>query len=395
MNTTPGRHAAGVRRRLADELESAGALHNARWRQAIETVPREMFLGERVYRRVDTSTATLWEPITPATTGPEEWLNLAYQDTTWVTQFDAREHLPGGTIQGTPTSSSTLPSLVVRMLEDLDVRDGHNVLEIGTGTGYSTALLCARLGADKVTSIEVDEAVATRARSALYATGYTPYLITGDGLAGHPARAPYDRTIATCSVRIIPPAWIAQTAPGGIVLVPVSGWMSGNGLARLQVTSPGHAEGHFLPGYVQFMPARTHAAPPLTPHFPQPDGVTRSTELGADILNDWMGRFLAQLAAPTAQHTRLLGDDSAPSTDVLIDQTSGSVAWLTRTGAGWTVRQTGPVRLWDAVETTIATWRAAGFPPQHEFHVAITPDIQQITLTTGADHAIWRLPTSP
>ena len=89
-----------------------------------------------------------------------------------------------------PTSSSTAPVTVVGMIEALDLGNGDPVLEIGTGTGYSTALMCHRLGEDDVTTVEVDPGVARRADAALEAAGYSTWTVTGDGLLGHPYRAP-------------------------------------------------------------------------------------------------------------------------------------------------------------------------------------------------------------
>lgn len=136
------------------------------------------------------------------------------------------------------------------------------MLEVGTGTGYSTALICHRLGAGAVTSIEYDADVPGRAGTALTLAGYRPALVEGDGLNGHPCNAPYDRLIATCAVRTIPLAW-EQIRPGGTITTPMLGWTGGAAFAHLRVAQDGTASGRFLPDTVFFMPARPHAAPPL------------------------------------------------------------------------------------------------------------------------------------
>jgi methyltransferase of ATP-grasp peptide maturase system len=397
VSATSGARAGELRRRLADRLEAKGDLRSPQWRRAVERVPREAFLGGRVYRQVDGHGPTLWEPMTPADVGEAEWLELAYENTSWVTQLDGQDQAAGqsaaGAVQGAPTSSSTLPGLVVRMLEDLGVGDGQKVLEIGTGSGYSTALLCQRLGDDRVASIEVDPGVAARAR--LAAAGHAPTLICGDGLTGHAAGGPYDRIIATCSVRAVPAAWLAQTRPGGRVLTTLSGWLSGSGLVALQVAGNGCARGCFLPGTVSFMPARAHAAPPLT-DFPACEGEARPARFGPEILVDWMGRFLAQLAAPNAQNVQIYDADGEPPAELLVDQSGGSYAWLVAgPGGGWRAVQGGPARLWDQIEQTIASWHDAGEPAQHAFAVTITPAGQTVRLHTPDGLLTWPLPTLP
>jgi len=99
-----------------------------------------------------------------------------------------------------------MPSLMVRMLELLEMTDTSRVLEIGTATGYNAALLCHRLGATQVAGIELHPELAAEAAERLGALGYRPTLATGDGAAGIPHRAPFDRIIATCAVPEIPAA---------------------------------------------------------------------------------------------------------------------------------------------------------------------------------------------
>ncbi|WP_067171255.1 ATP-grasp peptide maturase system methyltransferase [Microtetraspora niveoalba] len=389
MNVRNDDIAAQLRRHLGAELTREGDLRTAEWRQSVEMVPREVFLGDHFFRRIDGASGTMWEPITPS--DGKQWLSLAYENVTWVTQLDGQNtSAPSGPVAGAPTSSSTLPGLVVRMLEDLQVDDDSRVLEIGTGTGYSTALLAERLGADRVTSIEVDPHVADRAREALHRAGYRPRLVVGDGLVGHEEGGPYDRVIATCSVRYIPAAWLVQARRGGIVLATLSGWLFGSGLARLTVTGPSSAEGEFLPGTVSFMSARPHAGPPLGELPDREDGEERAAVYGGEVLEEWTSRWIAQLAAPGAQQFSMRYEDG-PMTHWLIDQAAGSWAWLAPAGDGWTVRQGGPRRLWDDIESAIGGWRRASSPPQQAFRIRITSG-EQVVFLPGARTLRWVLP---
>ncbi|MEV6984184.1 ATP-grasp peptide maturase system methyltransferase [Sphaerisporangium sp. NPDC051017] len=388
MNTHVNeRLTARLRSRLADELSENGDLRSPEWRRAVGTVPREVFLGERVYRRVDSPHGTDWEPI--STAADEKWLGLAYQNVTWVTQFDERDDA----VRGAPTSSSTLPGLVVRMLEDLQVENDHRVLEIGTGTGYSTALLCERLGSGQVTSVEVDPEVAARARRALQRAGHAPALLIGDGLAGHQGGAPYDRIIATCSVRTVPGSWLHQARRDGLILATLSGWLYGSALARLTVTARSEAEGEFLPGTISFMPARSHAAPLIGDLPSQSDGKQRATVFGADVLAEWTPLWIAQLAAPGAQSIGV-STEGRPVAYCVIDQAAASWAWLVLQSDEWTVRQGGPLRLWDRIEAALTAWHDAGKPSQQAFRLRIKGDEQSVFLP-GTPGLRWTLPVIP
>jgi protein-L-isoaspartate(D-aspartate) O-methyltransferase len=129
------------------------------------------------------------------------------------------------------------------MLAALDVHPGHRVLEVGTGTGYNAALLAHRLGAEHITSIEIDSSVAAQARTALSHAGYGDIcVVTGDGALGYAPRAPYDRIIATAAVHSIPYPWVAQTRPGGRILLPWANSYTG-ALVALTVDEHGTARG--------------------------------------------------------------------------------------------------------------------------------------------------------
>ncbi|MFD9482464.1 ATP-grasp peptide maturase system methyltransferase [Streptomyces sp. NPDC059991] len=366
----------GLRLRLAKTLTASAHLRTQPWRDAVEAVPRHEFIRGGFFDRIDGNGPTAWTPIMP---DAPLWLERCYEDESLVTQI-AGTIVPGdlrGEIMRAPTSSSTMPGLVVRMWEDLQVEDGDRVLEIGTGTGYSTALGCHRLGDERVTSVEVDPGVSGRAGTALAQCGCHPHLVVGDGLAGYADNAPYDRVIATCGLVSLPYEWIEQTRPGGAILATLGGWMFSSELARLTVKEDGTASGSFLGGRISFMLARPQSPPPLglLPDIDQ--GEERVAALGADVINDWDTRFVAQVAAPGAQRISL--DRDGRTEHVLVDVADGSWAALAETHGRWIVRQGGPARIWDDIEMYVVLWREAGSPTLDKFQVSVTRESQKIT----------------
>ena len=112
------------------------------------------------------------------------------------------------------------PFVVALMTELLDLRLEDHVLEVGTGSGYQTAVL-AELAAT-VGSIEIISELAVRAAAVLAAEGYARVALrTGDGALGWPERAPFDAIIVTAAARDVPPALVEQLRPGGRMVIPV------------------------------------------------------------------------------------------------------------------------------------------------------------------------------
>jgi protein-L-isoaspartate(D-aspartate) O-methyltransferase len=112
------------------------------------------------------------------------------------------------------------PFVVAYMTEKLEVEPQHRVLEIGTGSGYQAAIL-ARL-AREVVSIERYRTLADAARERLKTLGYTNVTIrSGDGMAGAPDLAPFDRIMVTAAAEDVPEALVAQLAEGGKMVLPV------------------------------------------------------------------------------------------------------------------------------------------------------------------------------
>ena len=161
-----------------------GYIRDGRVAEAMLSVPRELFV-------------------------PEAYRQLAYDD----------RPLPIG--EGQTISA---PSIVARMTELLDVREGHKVLEVGTGSGYQAAVLAMLVGGSgHVWTIERIRSLAEAAEARLRSLGLLGRVtvVVGDGTLGYPPAAPFDRIIVTAAAPSIPQPLVDQLSPGGKLVIPV------------------------------------------------------------------------------------------------------------------------------------------------------------------------------
>ena len=143
------------------------------------------------------------------------------------------------------------PYVVAYMTEQLDVKPPHRVLEVGTGSGYQAAVL-SRL-ARQVVSVERYRTLAEAARGRLKTLGYDNVeVVVGDGLAGVPARAPYDRIIVTAAAETVPAALVEELAAGGVMVLPIGPHAGTQRLVKLTKKEDGLAREDLIG--VRFVP---------------------------------------------------------------------------------------------------------------------------------------------
>jgi protein-L-isoaspartate(D-aspartate) O-methyltransferase len=130
------------------------------------------------------------------------------------------------------------PYVVAYMTEQLRVEPHHRVLEVGTGSGYQAAIL-SRLAGEVIT-VERYRTLAEAARIRLKTLGYDNVEVRlGDGLAGLPERAPFDRIIVTAAAETIPDNLVAELAEDGIMMLPLGPHSSSQQLVKLTKRSTG------------------------------------------------------------------------------------------------------------------------------------------------------------
>jgi protein-L-isoaspartate(D-aspartate) O-methyltransferase len=199
---------------LVDQLIARGALWSGPLIAAFRATPRHRFL-DRVFHYQRGRTDGLWREVDTREPGRGE-LRLLYSDRALTTRLSE----PDDGRPAVPISSSSQPSLMAQMLEDLRLRPGLRVLEIGAGTGYNAALLAHVVG--RVLSLDVDRRVLAEAEEHLRAFPDREVSFRhGDGRLGWPAAAPFDRIVVTAATPDLEPAWLEQLAGDGLLLAPM------------------------------------------------------------------------------------------------------------------------------------------------------------------------------
>ncbi len=213
---------------MVDQLKARGVLHSEALEQALLRVPREAFLPDIAER---------------------EGLERIYADEAIVTKRGS---------QGAPISSSSAPSMMAIMLEQLDLCPGQRVLEIGAGTGYNAALLAELVGDPAaVITIDIEPDVVEQARRNLAAAGYGAITVLyADGAEGASNLAPFDRIELTVAADDIAPAWMNQLVSGGRLVLPLEIYRQQRGQISLAlVKRDGYLESAAA-AYAFFIPMR-------------------------------------------------------------------------------------------------------------------------------------------
>lgn len=373
-----------LRRRLVEHLLGEDVLHDPAWIAAFRAVPRHVFLP-----RFFVPDRGLWAAVTRGDPG---WPETVYSPDVLVTQLDddpGRWELArrDGPVPGTPTSSSSMPSIMAIMLEELQVRDGHRILEIGTGTGYNAALLSHRCGAGLVSTVDIDESILADAKARLAECGYYPSCVAADGALGFPAGVLYDRVLCTASVSSIPPAWLAQTVPGGLVVTTLNRPI-GAGLIRLVANEGASGEGRVLARDGRFMPLRAHRLASPGP-LPEPaDDAWRETQLPLEMALQPRRQFefFAGLELPGVRPVR----EDTEAGGIALIHSDGSWVRHRKRGRRHEVAQGGPRALWDIAERAYDEWIELGKPERDRFGVTVDGEDQTFWLDSP-DGRTWPL----
>ncbi|MFE4333284.1 protein-L-isoaspartate O-methyltransferase [Streptomyces sp. NPDC056831] len=387
--------AAAARAAMVAQLEETGALGPGPVRDALLVLPREVLMRQAYVRRsAPGEEPSRWDLLDwAAAQDRPELLGLLYGGASVLVQHDGEPLLSrarGSRSGSSITSMSTVMGLTAELLEELDLRPGQRVLDVGTGAGVTAAVACQVCGDQGVVTLDRDRHLTDAAAARLEDLGFRPLVVCGSGDEGFPARAPFDRVFVSYTVERVPTALIEQLAPGGRLLAHVTtaspSWPAlavvertadGRLQADLRAVEFAHRAGHgmeriFLDKEFRQRIATEPGTWTQRSMLPPPSGTDRGFWLAADHL---LGGLVRDFSA---EHLAI----GAP----------GCGSWLRVSPVGrsrWNVTTYGPRDVWKELQDLAALWRTAGSPDR--YRLLFEADGGQ-RATSECARLSWRLP---
>ncbi|MEU3904100.1 methyltransferase domain-containing protein [Streptomyces goshikiensis] len=390
---------AAARAAMVARLEAEGALHPGPVRDALLELPREVLMPQGYLRRTELDELPVrWQLLDWSVSADRaEFLKMLHCGESVLIQHGGEAVLgrdPGlWRTGGTMTSMSSGMFMTAVLMEQLRLRPGLRVADIGTGAAVTCAVSSRICGDRNVVSVDRDPYLTEAARHHLAALGLHPNLVTGDGEAGWPALAPFDRIFASYSLTRIPAPWLEQLAPGGTALAHLTtgspSWpalaviakdSAGQVTGRLRPVRYGHRAGHGLDWIFLKKSFRDRIA--------AREGGTVTHSRQAPPSDTASGFWLAF----NFLNPGLVRNGGA---DHLVIGAPACGSWVTARpadGGGWAVTSAGPRDIWEEIQHTAALWKAADSPVTYELHFG--PDGQQLTAESGRHTITWTLPST-
>ncbi|MER5597029.1 methyltransferase domain-containing protein [Streptomyces sp. NPDC002265] len=386
---------ADARALMVAGLERNDELRPGPVRDALLALPREVLMPQAYVRRsAPGEEPPRWDLLDwSVPQDRRELLGLLYGGASVLVQHDGEPLL--GRVRGTRsgasmTSMSTVVGLTASLLQELDLRAGQRVLDVGTGAGVTAAVACRICGDQEVVTLDRDRHLTDAAAVRLAGIGFRPDVVCGSGDEGCPARAPFDRIFVSYAVQRVPTALVEQLAPGGRLLAHVTSaspsWPAlavvertadGQVTAELRAVEFAHRAGHGMQriwldaefrqriaGEQGTWTQRSMLAPPAD--------TDRGLWLAADHL---LGGLVRDFGA---EHLRV----GAP----------GCGSWLRVEPVGrsrWDVTVHGPRDIWNELQDLTVRWRAAGGPGS--YGLLFEPDGRQRAVS-ACGRLSWHIP---
>ncbi|MEU0951627.1 protein-L-isoaspartate O-methyltransferase [Streptomyces niveus] len=384
-----------ARTAMVARLEEEGALGPGTVRDALLVLPREVLMPQAYVRRSTVGKKpSRWdlldwsEPL-----DRPELQGLLYDGASVLIQHNGEPLLGrtrGSRSGGLITSMSTVVGLTVSLLDQLDLRSGQRVLDVGTGAGVTAAVACQVCGDSRVVTLDRDRHLTAAAAVRLADLGHRPQTVCGPGEHGCPGRL-FDRIFVSYAMEQVPMALAGQVAPGGRLLVNVTtrspSWPAlavverdedGRLHAELRAVEFAHRAGHGMRRIF------------LTEEF---------RDRIADDPGTWTQRSKLALPADTDRGFWLAADHVLGGglvRDFQAEHLSIGApdcgSWMRVEPAGprrWTVSTNGPRDISKEIQDLAVLWRSAGSPDR--YRLILDPTGGQ-RATSQCGRLSWELP---